>query len=211
MFPFSVLILNSCFFLTLALNLPRLLYSPKPSLYPFKLSQTQYFVFTVVKKESTLYWSLYSYPRHCVIDDLTECRGSHLTSLFFKFFWLISLPSQVPSITGSRGAGCTDLWQDPQQYQQENQVTTGRAGHILPGCQAEQSHHTIQTRLGGPGVGGDGQHSLPPAPLSRDCSRGRGFSLSSQEPGTMTRVSATQESRLTDQGKWSVKCSLPEA
>ena len=35
--------------------------------------------------------------------------------------------------------------------------------------------------------------STPPSPLPRGCSRGHAVTLSSQDPGTMTRSATTQE------------------
>lgn len=53
----------------------------------------------------------------------------------------------------------------------------------------------------------------PPTPRHHysGCSRGHTVALSSQDPGTMTRSAATQEAGHTEQGRWSVKCGLPEA
>ena len=72
-----------------------------------------------------------------------------------------------PSLPGSRGARRPKLWQDPQHYQQENQGTMRRGGHLLLGHQAEQSHHTTQARLAGPHDGGDGRHSSLPFPTAQ--------------------------------------------
>lgn len=50
----------------------------------------------------------------------------------------------------------------------------------------------------------------PPSPLPRGRSRGH-VTLSSQDPGTMTRSAATQEAGPTEQGRWSVNVASPEA
>lgn len=52
--------------------------------------------------------------------------------------------------------------------------------------------------------------STPPSPLPRGCSRGHAVTLSSQDPGTMTRSATTQEAGPTEQGRWLVKYGLPE-
>lgn len=64
----------------------------------------------------------------------------------------------------------------------------GRAGHLLPGCQAERSHCTTQVRLTMPGDGGDGR-----PPFIHSCFPGTaaevvGSHLSCQGAQTMMRL-----------------------
>ena len=95
MFPCSVLILNSCFFLTLVFNLPGLLYSPKPSLYPLKLSQTQYLCLLWLRR-NPLSAGAYILIQGIVLLMTWLNAGVAIWHLgFFVFFFLISVATIV--------------------------------------------------------------------------------------------------------------------
>ena len=72
-----------------------------------------------------------------------------------------ALPHRCPPSQKAGELAIPDLLQDPQHYQQESPGTMGRAGHLLPGYQGEQSHHTTQAGITGPGDRGDRQHPSP--------------------------------------------------
>lgn len=100
--------------------------------------------------------------------------------------------SQVPSHPGGRGAPRPRVVAGPTALPAGEPRNHGRGGHILPGHQAEPSHHTTQARLARPHDGGDGRHPHSLSPLPRDCSRACRVALSGQEPGAMMRTAAAR-------------------
>lgn len=77
---------------------------------------------------------------------------------------------------------------------------------------AKQSEVIVQHRSGSPCLVMEEMDDTPLHPflLPRDCSRGRGLTLSCQEPGTMMRAATSQEAGPTEEGRWSIQRGLPE-
>ena len=77
---------------------------------------------------------------------------------------------------------------------------------------AKKSEVTVQHRSGLPGLVMEEMDdtTLHASLLPRVSSRGRGVALSCQEPGTMMRAATSQDAGATEEGRWSIQCSLPE-
>nr|CAI9689504.1 unnamed protein product [Rangifer tarandus platyrhynchus] len=147
--------------------------------------------------------SLWQQPSPSTHKELVPPQSHHRES---KWHW--SPPSQVPYIPGSRGVGCPDLWQDSQHYLHKSPGTTGRAGHLLSGRQAEQRHCATQAGLTGSHAEETDDTPQSPSSLPRDYSIGRRVTLSHEEPGATTRTAAPQEAGPTEQGMWSIQRGL---